>query len=92
MSVQWPDERWLSGRMLTTQLVFSRLLDVNRARGRDIATRLGLRLDGARSVLGATEGIPDDGHDCGDATAACLFVEQYRVGWEMRRPCGVTVR
>jgi hypothetical protein len=47
---------------LTTQLVLGRApLHVDRTRRSNIATLL-LGRGGARSVFGATEGIPDDGH------------------------------
>lgn len=69
--------------MLTTQFVFSGLLDLDWARSRDIAT-VGLGLDNTRSVFGATEGIPDDWHD----GRLVLFVEQYRACGELRQSCG----
>jgi hypothetical protein len=79
--------------MLTTQLVLSSLSGVDWARGRDIATiGLGLGLDRARDLLGATEGIPDDGH--GGRLGRFVELKQYSAGGEMRARCGenVTVR
>jgi hypothetical protein len=81
------------GRMLTTQLVLGSLSGVDWARGRNIATvGLGLGLDRARNLLGATEGIPDDGH----GWRLGRFVESSNIvrAEEMRARCGenVTVR
>jgi hypothetical protein len=89
MSVRRSQEGQECGRILTTQFVLGSLSGVDCARGRDNAT-VGLGLDGARNLLGATEGIPDDGH----IGRLGLFVEQYIAGGRVRARCGedVTVR